>query len=142
MSTRDAATSVQARQRADVIDLLSGWVTVLLLLLVFVDGGGVVRALFALVFTFFVPGRAIVSNWRRMAGWSDIGMSIALSIGLLALFATVSLWAKFWHPIPLFGVEAAASLVGLGVAVTRRRGTWPARRGGRPGERLGKSAPH
>jgi uncharacterized membrane protein len=141
MSTRDAAASIQARQRADVIDLLSGSIAVLLLLLVIAGEGGVARALLAFLFTFFVPGRAIVSNWRRMADWSDIGMSIALSIGLLAFLATVSLWAKFWHPIPLFEVEAAASLVGLGVAFTRRRRTEVTPRGGRPGERLGKSAP-
>jgi hypothetical protein len=141
MSTRDAATSVQARQRADVLDLLSSSVAVLLLLLVAAGGGGVARALLALVFTFFVPGRAIVSNWQRMLDWSDIGMSIAISVGLLAFFATVSLWAKFWHPLQLFDVEAAASLIGLGVALIRRHGTRSTPRGGRPGERLGKSAP-
>lgn len=141
MSTRDAATSIQARQRADVLDLLSSCVAVLLLLMVFAGGGGVARAILALVFTFFVPGRAIVSNWQRMLDWSDIGMSIAISVGLLAFFATVSLWAKYWHPLQLFEVEAAASLVGIGVALIRRHGTQPTPQGGRPSERPGKSAP-
>jgi hypothetical protein len=101
--------------------LAAAAIAVLLLVLAFAGLTGPARLLLTAAFTFFVPGRAIVSNWSRMAGWSDIGMSIALSLGVLTLFATVSLWARVWHPLGLFQIEAVASLIGLGVAVARRR---------------------
>ncbi|MGH3249875.1 MAG: hypothetical protein ACRDOI_27255 [Trebonia sp.] len=121
MSTHGTLASARARQRAEILDLLAGAIAIVLLVLAFVELAGPVRLLLAVAFTFFVPGRAIVSNWSRMAGWSDIGMSIALSLGVLTLFATVSLWARTWHPLGLFQIEAVASLIGLGVAVARRR---------------------
>src|SRR6185437_11736124 len=106
-------------QRAEVLDLLAGVIAALLLVVTIAGLTGPARLLLAVAFTFFVPGRAIVSNWSRMAGWSDIGMSIALSLGALTLFAAISLWARTWHPLGLFQIEAAASLIGLGVAVVR-----------------------
>src|SRR5882762_4775496 len=121
MSTQGALASARARQRAEILDLLAGVIAVVLLVLALVELTGPVRLLFTVAFTFFVPGRAIVSNWSRMAGWSDIGMSIALSLGVLTLPAVVSLWARMWHPLGLFQIEAVASLIGLGVAVARRR---------------------
>src|SRR5690348_15960617 len=122
MSARGARTSTpQAWQRAETFDLSAGVVAILLLALIVLGLTGPVRLLLTAAFTFFVPGRAIVSNWPRMAGWSDIAMSIALSLGVLTLFASVSLWARMWHPLGLFQSEAVASLVGLGVAFTRRR---------------------
>ena len=108
-------------RRAEILDLLAGLIAVALLVLVFADQVGAARMLLALLFAFFVPGRAIVSNWPRMAEWADIAMSVVLSIGLLTLLATVCLWARIWHPLGLFQIEAAVSLIGLGVAVTRRR---------------------
>jgi hypothetical protein len=121
MSTRGAPASARATQRAEVLDLLAGVIAALLLVLAFAGLTGPARLLLTVAFTFFVPGRAIVSNWSRMAGWSDIGMSIALSLGVLTLFAAVSLWARMWHPLGLFEAEAAMSLIGLGAAVARRR---------------------
>lgn len=121
MSTDGVLALASARQRAEVLDLLAGIIAILLLVLVFVDLTGPARLLLTVVFTFFVPGRAIVSNWSRMAGWSDIGMSIALSLGALTLLAVISLWARVWHPLGLFQFEAVASLIGLGVAIARRR---------------------
>src|ERR1022692_3360891 len=110
-----------ARQRADVLDLLAGLVAVVLLVRVFTDRVGAARLLLALLFAFFVPGRAIVSNWPRMADWSGIGMSVVLSIATLTLLATVCLWARIWHPLALFQIEALLSLIGLGIAIARRR---------------------
>jgi hypothetical protein len=122
MSARGARTSTpQAWQRAETFDLSAGVVAILLLALIVLGLTGPVRLLLTAAFTFFVPGRAIVSNWSRMAGWSDIAMSIALSLGVLTLFAAVSLWARIWHPLGLFEIEAVASLIGLGVAIARRR---------------------
>jgi uncharacterized membrane protein HdeD (DUF308 family) len=121
MSTGDTVAPAPARERQEVLDLLAGVVAAALLLVVFVDWAGTGRVLLTLLFAFFVPGRAIVSNWPRMAEWADIGMSVVLSIGLLTLLATGCLWARIWHPLGLFQVEAAVSLIGLGVAVIRRR---------------------
>jgi len=118
---RSAVSLVPTRRRAEVLDLLAGLVATVLLALVVADQVGTVRVLFAAVFAFFVPGRAVVSNWPRMADWSDIGMSIAASLTLLTLLATISLWARIWHPLALFEIEAVASLLALSVAVVRRR---------------------
>lgn len=121
MSTGGTAVPAPARGYLEVLDLLAGLVAAALLLMVFADWAGPARLLLTLLFAFFVPGRAIVSNWPRMAEWADIAMSVVLSIGLLTLLATVCLWARIWHPLGLFQIEAAVSLIGLGVAVARRR---------------------
>ncbi len=110
-----------AFRRDEVTDLLAGVAAMILLVLVLAGWAGGVRTLFAFAFAFFVPGRAIVSNWPRLALWSDVGMSVVLSIAALALLALVSLWLRFWHPVDLFEAEAVLSLIGLGVAVARRR---------------------
>jgi uncharacterized membrane protein len=121
MSSGDSGEYTPSIQVAELLDLVAVLVAMGLLLLAFLDTGGVVRLLLALVFAFFVPGRAIVSNWPRMANWSDMGMSIALSLAVLVVFSTCSLWARFWHPLGLFQLEAVLSLIGLGVAIARRR---------------------
>jgi uncharacterized membrane protein HdeD (DUF308 family) len=121
MSTGGSAARARARHRGEALDLLAGLAAAVLLVLVLAGLTGGARMLLAVLFAFFVPGRAIVSNWPRLAEWSDIGMSIALSLGLLTLLATVCLWARIWHPLALFEIEAAASLIGLGVAAARRR---------------------
>lgn len=110
-----------AERRAEVFDALAVLVT--LLLIVFVNAGVStwVRLLLTLAFAFFVPGRAIVSNWPRVARWSPEAMSIVFSLGVVTFLATVTLWARFWHPVPLFDVEAALSLAGLIISIVRRR---------------------
>lgn len=121
MSTGNPGTLTPPVRRAEVLDLLAALVALALLLFVFASGTGSARLLLTLVFTFFVPGRAIVSNWPRLALWSDLGMSIVLSLATLILLATISLWVQFWHPVGLFKLEAVLSLMGLGVAILRRR---------------------
>ena len=91
-----------------------------LILLVAVNFFPPLRLLLAVAFTFFVPGRAIVSNWPRMARWSGVGMSIVFSVGVLTLLATVALWAGWWHPLALFLIEAIVSLAGLANGIVRR----------------------
>ena len=108
-------------RRAESLDIFSIVVSGGLLLLVFVNGGGVARLLLALAFTFFVPGRAVVSNWPRMAEWSDVGMSVALSLAMLVVFASCALWVRYWHPLGLFQAEAVLALIGLSAAIVRRR---------------------
>ena len=114
-------TLAPAARRAEVLDVLAAVVAVALLLLVAANASGPLRILLVLVFTFFVPGRAIITNYPRMARWSDLGTSIVVSLGVLAFLATVTLWARFWHPLGLFQVEAVLSLAGLAVGIVRRR---------------------
>jgi hypothetical protein len=114
-------TLAPAARRAEVLDVLAAVVAVALLVLVAANASGPLRILLVLVFTFFVPGRAIITNYPRMARWSDLGTSIVVSLGVLAFLATVTLWAHFWHPLGLFQVEAVLSLAGLAVGIVRRR---------------------
>jgi hypothetical protein len=114
-------TLAPAARRAEVLDVLAAVIAVALLVLVAADASGPLRILLVLAFTFFVPGRAIITNYPRMARWSDLGTSIVVSLGVLAFLATVTLWARFWHPLGLFKVEAVLSLAGLAVGIVRRR---------------------
>lgn len=118
---RYPGTLPPAARRAEVLDVLAALVAVALLALVAGNASGPLRVLLVLAFTFFVPGRAIITNYPRMARWSDLGTSIVLSLGVLAFLATVTLWARFWHPLGLFQIEAVLSLAGLAVGIVRRR---------------------
>jgi hypothetical protein len=99
-----------AARRAEVLDVLAA-----------ANASGPLRILLVLAFTFFVPGRAVITNYPRMARWSALGSSIVVSLGVLAFLATVTLWAHFWHPLGLFQVEAVLSLAALAVGIVRRR---------------------
>ncbi len=110
-----------AAQRAEALDVLAAAVAVALLAMVQVNASGLPRILLVLGFTFFVPGRAIITNFPRMARWSELGASMLVSLGVLAFLATVSLWAHYWHPLGLFQVEAVLSLAGLAVGIVQRR---------------------
>jgi hypothetical protein len=110
-----------AARRAEALDVLAAVVAGGLLVLVTANASGPLRILLVLAFTFFVPGRAIITNYPRMARWSDLGTSIVVSIGVLAFLATVALWARFWHPLGLFQIEAVLSLAGLTIGIVRRR---------------------
>lgn len=112
-------------QLSDVLDLVAGLVAVGLITLVYADRSGLPRILLAAGFAFFVPGRAIVTNWPRMARWSGAAMSMVLSLAVLTLLATITLWAHVWHPMALFGVEAWLSLAGLIVGGARRHRRGP-----------------
>lgn len=113
--------SAPAARRAEILDLAACCVILGLLLLVAVDFSAALRLLFALLFTFFVPGRAIVGNWPRLAHWSAVGMSVVFSLGALTLLSTFALWTGFWHPLTLFMAEASISLSGISIAIVRRR---------------------
>jgi uncharacterized membrane protein len=125
----DGEIRLPAAQLCDVLDLTAALLSVWLVALVFAGWNGPLRVLLTLAFAFFVPGRAIVSNWPQMAQWSEAAMSMVLSLAVLVLLATVMLWIHAWHPLGLFQIVAALSLVGLIIAMARRhRGTWGARR--------------
>ncbi len=114
-------TMPPAAQRAEALDVLAAAVAVALIAMVQVDASGLPRILLVLIFTFFVPGRAIITNFPRMARWSELGASMLVSLGVLAFLATVTLWAHFWHPLGLFQVEAVLSLAGLAAGIVQRR---------------------
>ena len=114
-------TMPPAARRAEGLDVLAAAVAVALLAMVQENASGLPRILLVLGFTFFVPGRAIITNFPRMARWSDLGASMLVSLGVLAFLATVTLWARFWHPLGLFQAEAVLSLAGLAAGIVQRR---------------------
>ena len=89
-----------------------------------------------LAFAFFVPGRAIVSNWPRMARWSAAAMPMVLSLAIVSVLSTAALCVHQWHPIQLFDLEAALSLGGLAIGTKRRHPPANALTG-RPGDEAG-----
>jgi uncharacterized membrane protein len=111
-----------ATRQADLLDLVSAVVAGGLVILAETDRPGVPRILLSLAFLFFVPGRAIVSNWPQLARWSQAGMSMVISLTVLALLAVVTLWAHEWHPLGLLAAEAVASIGGLVLGTLRRHG--------------------
>jgi peptidoglycan/LPS O-acetylase OafA/YrhL len=112
----------------NVLDLTASLIAIGLLALSYTGESGLPRILLALAFTFFVPGRAIVTNWPRMERWSQVAMPMVLSLALLALLATITLWAHVWKPMDLFDVEALLSLAGLGLGIALRSRRRPATR--------------
>lgn len=104
-----------------MLDIVAALIAGGLLALVVTDHVGPTRLLLALAFAFFVPGRAVVTNWQRIERWSAVGMSLVFSLAILTVLATVSLWLRAWHPLTLFGAEAVLSLIGLGIGASRRR---------------------
>jgi uncharacterized membrane protein len=109
-----------AARQANMLDVAAILLTVLLVALVLVGRYGPLRVLLALAFAFFVPGRAIVSNWPRMGQWSEAAMSLVLSLAVLVLLTTVMLWVHAWHPLGLFQAVAGLSIVGLIIGMARR----------------------
>jgi uncharacterized membrane protein len=116
---RYGRTSTRARTE-QALDLFAALIAGGLVVLVVSGSAGLLRVLLTLAFTFFVPGRAIVSNWPAVARWSAAAITIVLSLAVLSLLATVTLWAHLWHPTQLFEAEAALSLAGLGIGMVRR----------------------
>jgi peptidoglycan/LPS O-acetylase OafA/YrhL len=108
-------------QWAELLDLLAAFTCASLIAAISLDRVGPARIMLALVFTFFVPGRAIVANWPRMARWSEAGMPMVISLTVTGLVATVALWAHLWYPVRIFQIEAWLSLAGLVIAIVRRR---------------------
>jgi hypothetical protein len=105
---------------ADTLDVLAAVIAGGLIAVDLTGGLGIARILLALGFLMYVPGRAVTANWARAALWSEVALAMLLSVAILAVVATVTLWAHYWHPIGLMQAEAGLSLLGLAVAVTRR----------------------
>jgi peptidoglycan/LPS O-acetylase OafA/YrhL len=121
MSSRLLSTLPPAAQRAELLDLLAVVIGGALIVFVVLDGPTLPRILLTLGFTFFVPGRAIMTHWPRLARWSQVGMSIVFSLSALTLIAMTALWAHYWHPVGIFEAEAVLSLAALVAGLVRRR---------------------
>ncbi|MGO9080160.1 MAG: hypothetical protein ACLQDY_14120 [Streptosporangiaceae bacterium] len=106
--------------RSDLLDGLALLLAVALIALVSLDVAGPGRAVLAFGFAFFVPGRAIAAHWRQLDGWSAAAVPMVMSLAVLGLLATVTLWAHAWHPLGLFQVVAWLSLAGLTAGLIRR----------------------
>ena len=61
-----------------------------------------------------------MSNWPGIATRSPVAVSVLFSLVLLTLFATVTLWLRFWHPLGLLEVECIISIVALLIGILRR----------------------
>jgi uncharacterized membrane protein len=104
----------------DGIDAFCLLVAVALVTIIALGGRSVVRDVVAVLFTVFVPGWAVVSNWPAVARRSRVAVSIVFSLTLLALIATVTLWLHFWHPIAVTEVESVVAAAALVAALARR----------------------
>lgn len=120
-------------RKEQALDLSAALIAATLIALAAASSVGLPRILLTLAFTFFVPGRAIVSNWPRMARWSAAAMPMVLSLAIVSLLATLALCVHLWHPIQLFDFEATASLGGLAIGARRRYSLTKLHRG-RPGD--------
>lgn len=118
--TAPPAVFGRAWQVSDALDLLAALIALGLIVVTYAGWSGPSRILLALAFTFFVPGRAIVTNWHRTARWSEATMSMVFSLAVLALVATITLWSHDWHPLGLFQFEAWLSLAALTIGIVRR----------------------
>jgi uncharacterized membrane protein len=96
-------------------------VTVAIAVAVAAGEGGAFRAVVGVVFALYVPGRSIVSNWPTMAARSNVAASVLMSLSILTLLATLTLWAGYWHPLGLLEIECVAVVVALFTALLRRR---------------------
>ena len=101
-------------------------ITFALVVMIVVGASGVVRVVFALAFVCYVPGRALVANWSSAEARSQLALPVVLSVSIVTLVSVIGLWVHAWSPLAQFGVEAAASVVVLAVAMLRRA------RSGRP----------
>lgn len=121
MFSRYPRVMPRVEQWAEVLDLLAAVITVLLIAIIYADRVGLGRIVLALGFVFFVPGRAIVANWPRMARWSEVAIPMVLSLAVTTLFATAALWAHLWLPLRIFEIEAWLSLAALVFSILHRR---------------------
>jgi hypothetical protein len=146
MFTRYPRVMRPVAQWAEVLDVLAAIIAASLIAVIYVNRVGAGRTVLALGFIFFVPGRAIVANWPRMARWSEAAMPIVISLTVTGLIATVALWVHLWRPLQIFEIEAWLSLAALVLSITRRRrlgflgpshnqgNKYPGQRQNRPGE--------
>jgi hypothetical protein len=117
----DGADTRSGFEGSDLIDAACLGVTALLAVAVVANERNAIRIVAAIIFTLFVPGRAVISNWPILATRSPIAASILFSLTILTFVATITLWSDLWRPIGLLEVECAVSTAALIAAIMRRR---------------------
>jgi hypothetical protein len=105
----------------DLIDVACVAVTVAVAVAVATNERNAFRAVVAVAFSLFVPGRAIVSNWPTLAQKPHVALSILFSLSVLTFVSTVTLWLNYWRPLGLLEVEAGVVMVALFIGLVRRR---------------------
>lgn len=103
----------------DALDVASLFAGVALFTVLVAGGTSVLRAVTGVAFTVFVPGWAVLSNVAILRR-THAGLAVVLSLALLALVATVTLWARAWHPLGVAEVECAAASGVLVLSLVRR----------------------
>jgi hypothetical protein len=61
-----------------------------------------------------VPGSAVMCWVDSGEGFAQAGLTLAMSLTVLALSATIMIWAQAWHP-RLLAVSAVLSLASCGL---------------------------
>ena len=117
MLRSETPSARRAFDASDLLDLLCVAVTATVAVAVLTKNESAVRAIAALFFAAFVPGRAVVTNWPGIATRAPVALSVFFSLVLLTLFATVTLWLGFWHPLGLLVVECIISIVALLIGI-------------------------
>jgi uncharacterized membrane protein len=105
---------------SDLIDLACIAIATIMVLSVALNSQNAVRAVAAVIFALFVPGRAVVANWPAIATRAHVAVTVLFSLTLLTLIATAALWSHFWHPLGLLVVESILSAGALIAAILRR----------------------
>lgn len=104
----------------NILDAACLVVTAALMTVVAAGGHTAIRPASAVAFTLFAPGWATVTNWPAMAQRSRVAASVLLSITILTLVATVTLWLHFWHPYGVLEVEGAFVIAAVVIGLLRR----------------------
>ena len=104
----------------DLIDLACIAIAAIVAVSVVLNDHNAVRAVAALIFVVFVPGRSVVANWPTIATRSHVAVSVLFSLALLTLGATAALWGHFWHPLGLLEAECVVTAGVLVAGILRR----------------------
>jgi hypothetical protein len=105
---------------SDLIDLACIAIATIMVLSVALNSQNAVRAVAAVIFALFVPGRAVVANWPAIGTRAPVAVTVLFSLALLTLIATAALWSHFWHPLGLLVAESVLSAGALIAAILRR----------------------
>lgn len=126
-NARRLASRLKISLQSVVADEVAIAITGALTVLIVIDATGSLRALLALAFVCYVPGRAVVANWPAAQARSQVALPVLLSVSIVTLISVIALWVHAWNPMAQFAVEAGASMAAIAFAFVQR-----ARSGVRP----------
>ncbi len=82
-------------------------------ILMAVEGAGVVRSLVSIWFLFLCPGLAFVQLLRIGPTWVEIILAVAFSLALDGLVAGILVYAQQWSPHVALAILVSWSLLGV-----------------------------